>query len=40
MAILDRYADRVADRAERPAGAQPVALVATGHPVAPTPSGN
>ena len=40
MAILDRYADRVADRAERPAGAKPVAIVATGHPVAPTPSGN
>ena len=40
MAILDRYADRVADHAERPAGSKPVAIVATGHPVAPTPSGN
>ena len=40
MAILDRYADRVADRSTRPADALPVAVVATGHPVAPTPSGN
>jgi DNA-binding transcriptional ArsR family regulator len=40
MALLDRYADRVADRSKRPAGANPVAIVASGHPVAPTPSGN
>jgi DNA-binding transcriptional ArsR family regulator len=40
MAVIDRYSDRVADRTKRPAGANPVALVATGHPLAPTPSGN
>ena len=40
MAIVDRYIDRVPDRARRPAGALPVAIVATGHPLAPTPAGN
>ena len=38
--IIDRYSDRVADRSKRPAGAFPVAIYATGHPVTPTPSGN
>ena len=40
MAIIDRYGDRVTDRSKRPADANPIAIVATGHPVAPTPSGN
>jgi DNA-binding transcriptional ArsR family regulator len=40
MAIIDRYSARVADRDLRPGDAYPVALVSTGHPLAPTPSGN
>ena len=40
LAILDRYVDRVADRAQRPVDAKPIAIVATGHPIAPTPAGN
>ncbi len=40
LAILDRYADRVADRSQRPEDAKPIAIVATGHPIAPTPAGN
>ncbi|MET0143730.1 MAG: helix-turn-helix domain-containing protein [Ilumatobacteraceae bacterium] len=40
MAIVDRYVERVADRTTRPDGALPVAIVATGHPLTPTPSGN
>lgn len=40
MAILDRYTDRVADHSKRPAGAAPIAINATGHPLAPTASGN
>ena len=40
LAILDRYGDRVADRSQRPGDAKPIAIVATGHPVAPTPAGN
>jgi len=39
-AIVDRYRERVTDRAERPADAYPVALSATGHPLPRTPSGN
>ena len=40
VAIIDRYSDRVPDRSKRPDGALPVALVATGHPIEPTPAGN
>jgi DNA-binding transcriptional ArsR family regulator len=40
VAILDRYTERVADRDKRPEGSSPVSIVATGHPIAPTPSGN
>jgi DNA-binding transcriptional ArsR family regulator len=40
LAILDRYAHRVADRSQRPQDAKPIAIVATGHPIAPTPAGN
>ncbi len=40
VAIIDRYAGRVPDRSQRPEGALPVALVATGHPLEPTPAGN
>ncbi len=40
LAILDRYSDRVPDRAKRPEGAYPVAIVAHGHPLPPSPSGN
>ena len=40
LAIIDRYAERVTDRSMRPEGALPVALVATGHPIEPTPAGN
>ena len=40
LAIIDRYAERVTDRSKRPEGALPVALVATGHPIEPTPAGN
>jgi DNA-binding transcriptional ArsR family regulator len=40
VAIIDRYSDRVADRSQRPEGALPVALWATGHPIEPTPAGN
>ncbi len=39
LAIVDRYADRV-ERANRPPGAYPVNLVAHGHPLEPSPSGN
>jgi DNA-binding transcriptional ArsR family regulator len=38
--ILDRFAERTADRDLRPAGAMPVAVVVHGHPLPPTPSGN
>jgi len=38
--ILDRYGNRTADRAERPAGAKPVTIAFHGHPLPPTPSGN
>jgi predicted ArsR family transcriptional regulator len=40
LAVLDRYAERGADRSKRPAGAYPVAVVAHGHPLSPSPSGN
>jgi hypothetical protein len=40
LAILDRYAGRSADRSQRPEGAYPVAVVAHGHPLPPSPSGN
>ena len=40
MAIIDRYADRLADHSKRPAGSSPVSVIATGHPLAPTPAGN
>jgi DNA-binding transcriptional ArsR family regulator len=38
--LFTRYRSRVQDRSERPADALPVHLVAFGHPVPPTPSGN
>jgi DNA-binding transcriptional ArsR family regulator len=40
LVILDRYADRVPDRAKRPEGASPVAIVGHGHPLPPSPSGS
>jgi DNA-binding transcriptional ArsR family regulator len=38
--LISRYRDRILDKTLRPAGAQPVKLVAFGHPLPPTPSGN
>jgi DNA-binding transcriptional ArsR family regulator len=38
--LLLRYRGRTQDKAARPEGAQPVHLVAFGHPLPPTPSGN
>ncbi len=38
--LFDRYRDRVVDKRLRPAGAEPVKLVAYAHPIPPTPSGN
>ena len=38
--ILDRYANRTADRDQRPADAKPVTIAFHGHPLPPTPSGN
>jgi hypothetical protein len=40
LAVLDRYVDRGLDRSKRPAGAYPVTIVAHGHPLPPSPSGN
>jgi DNA-binding transcriptional ArsR family regulator len=40
IAIIDRYAKRVADRSKRPDDALPVAVIAHGHPLPPHPSGN
>lgn len=40
LAILDRYAGRGPERSERPDGAYPVAVVAHGHPLPRSPSGN
>jgi DNA-binding transcriptional ArsR family regulator len=39
-ALFARHRDRVLNKQLRPAGAQPVHLVALGHPLPPTPSGN
>lgn len=39
-AVLRRYQDRTEDRALRPAEAQPVTLIAWGHPLPPLPSGS
>jgi DNA-binding transcriptional ArsR family regulator len=38
--LLDRFADRTADRDLRPNGAMPVTVVIHGHPLPPTPAGN
>jgi predicted ArsR family transcriptional regulator len=38
--LLSRYRDRARDKSLRPTGALPVRLVAFGHPLPPTPSGN
>jgi len=38
--LFHRYRGRVEDRSERPEGALPVHLVAFGHPIPATPSGN
>ena len=35
-AIVDRYRPRSADPSSRPNGSRPVAVVVTGHPIAPT----
>jgi DNA-binding transcriptional ArsR family regulator len=39
-ALFSRYRNRVLDKELRPAGSLPIQLVAFGHPVPPTPSGN
>jgi DNA-binding transcriptional ArsR family regulator len=39
-ALFGRYRDRVLNKELRPAGAQPTQLIAFGHPIPPTPSGN
>jgi DNA-binding transcriptional ArsR family regulator len=38
--LFSRYRDRVVDKKLRPADAEPVKLVAFGHPIPPTPTGN
>jgi DNA-binding transcriptional ArsR family regulator len=38
--LLARYRDRGLDKALRPVDAEPVKIVAFGHPIPPTPSGN
>jgi DNA-binding transcriptional ArsR family regulator len=38
--VLLRFRDRTVDRAQRPADARPVQIVAFGHPVPPTATGN
>jgi DNA-binding transcriptional ArsR family regulator len=38
--LFSRYRDRVVNKELRPADAQPVKLVAFGHPIPPTPTGN
>jgi DNA-binding transcriptional ArsR family regulator len=38
--LLDRYRDRTAHPSRRPAGSKPINIVAYGHPIRPTPSGN
>jgi DNA-binding transcriptional ArsR family regulator len=40
VALFGRYRDRVLHKELRPAGAEPIQLVAFGHPIPPTPSGN
>ena len=40
LALTARYLERTTDLDRRPKGAQPVAVFATGFPLAPTPSGN
>ena len=39
-ALMMRYRDRTRDKTRRPADSMPVHLVAYGHPLPPTPSGN
>jgi DNA-binding transcriptional ArsR family regulator len=39
-ALYGRYRDRVVNKELRPADAEPVKLVAFGHPIPPTPTGN
>ena len=38
--LFARYRDRVLNKELRPADAEPVKLVAFGHPIPPTPTGN
>ena len=38
--LVTPYRDRVAHPDRRPAGSKPVGIVALGHPLQPTPSGN
>jgi DNA-binding transcriptional ArsR family regulator len=38
--LFSRYRDRLLDKQLRPAEAEPVQLIAFGHPIPPTPSGN
>jgi predicted ArsR family transcriptional regulator len=38
--LLQRYAGRSADKSQRPAGSEPVQVVALGHPLTPMPSGH
>jgi DNA-binding transcriptional ArsR family regulator len=38
--VLARFGERTRDRSARPPGAQPVQLIAYGHPIPPTPEGN
>jgi hypothetical protein len=38
--LFGRYRDRVLNKELRPADAEPVKLVAYGHPIPPTPTGN
>jgi len=38
--LFGRYRDRVLNKQLRPAGAEPIQLIAFGHPIPPTPSGN
>jgi DNA-binding transcriptional ArsR family regulator len=40
LQLLNKFAGRTADKSQRPEGAEPVQLVALGHPLPPMPSGN
>ena len=40
VALFSRYRERLLDHDQRPADAQPVKVVAFGHPLPPTPTGN